>query len=158
MTTTTLQDDAKRIAGLFNNSKEWKINTILPLFTEHPDAKPSDVLGYFTKDSAIGFVYAAYYHAKSDISISLLSPAFIGKNYAQIAVKDNETDMISELLRVKSRAVTSTPDRTQVLKSLKSDLKALRRCDGEYSDEDTLLIMAIREELNNLPVSAPALV
>jgi len=147
MTTTTMQDQAKAIAGLFNNAKQWKIDTISPLFKAYPDAKPSDILGYFTKKSAVGFVYAAYYHTQSGIAVSLLSPAFIGEHYNEIVVQDNETAMIAELMRVKSQAVKPAPSLLAQYKAINSALNNLTLAVSEDSEKESLLLMSIREKL-----------
>lgn len=158
MSNSNLVDEAKRIAGLFNNPKQWKIETLLPLFKQY-DATPADVLGFFTKKSAVGFIYAAYYHHKSGIAVNLLSPAFIAEHFSEIKVQDNETAMIAELMRVKSHATTPAPSLLKQYKAINTALNNLASAKSEDSEKEALLLMAIREKLSILsPVGEPVLV
>ena len=153
MSNPTLVDEAKRIADLFNNPKQWKIDTISPLFQQYPDATPADILGHFTKKSAVGFIYAAYYHVKSGIKANLLSPAFIAEHFSEIKVQSNETAMIAELLRVKSHATTSAPSLLKQYKAINTALNNLASAESEDSEKEALLLMAIREKLSILAPS-----
>ena len=81
MSTSTMIEEAQAIADLFNNQKNWKINTISPFFEKYASAKPEQIQRLFKSEQARAFVTAAWLAvrvpkmATKGISISVLSRA-----------------------------------------------------------------------------------
>ena len=79
MSTKQMIEEAQAIADLFNNQKDWKIDTISPFFVKHASAKPEQIQRLFKSEQARAFVTAAWLAvrvpemATKAISISALS-------------------------------------------------------------------------------------
>ena len=79
MSTKQMIEEAQAIADLFNNQKNWKIDTIAPFFKKHATVKPEQIQRLFKSEQARAFVTAAWLAvrvpgmATKGISISVLS-------------------------------------------------------------------------------------
>jgi hypothetical protein len=152
-TVTTLQEDAQAIADLFNNEKVWKIDTISPLFTKHPTATITDVLGFFKKQGSEAYVAAAYFAVKSGVNAKSISISTLNRKIDQdgarlwekVDVKTNAATMFGEFKRVADAYPAVVPSKDKALIAAAKLMAHLDSINSEsLSAEGAAALMALR--------------
>lgn len=149
---STILEAFKPIVEIANSFEETIVTMSDTAFKQFPDAVPADVLGLFTKRSAVRLVWAGYIMSQSGLTFSEVKPWLeaISQFYSELTIHTDKAQMLVELMLADGKVTEPVAVLDTKLASIANALKAIK--EGTITKDSKRVAELRLEILDLLPI------